>query len=222
MDLQIVNELDGSQSIFMYIPGFMQKQQEFYLKKLNKFTNDDWKAGEYKHHDLNRIQRFYSITGKPFCEHWKNIPERWKSCTYEEWLTNLQNEVQMYINDTCEGLINSHESFNPVNFESALINKYRNGNDFIPEHRDVVVMDRDPTIASVSFGETRTFRVNRVVYDPNDPRKLVRDNEFRHFSKEWQLKSGDLVVMAGSAQKYFSHEILQDQTTNPRFNITFR
>jgi alkylated DNA repair dioxygenase AlkB len=223
MDLEIINETDGSASIFMYIPKW--KVSDFYTRVLNNFTDTDWKSGHYEHHECNRIQRFYSIDNKPFCEYWKNTPPRWQPHTYEDWLLELQMETQEYINDTCEGLINAYPNFKPVDFTSALVNKYRNGLDFIPEHRDVVVMDRDPTIASISFGETRTFRVNRIKYtcETSDPRTIVHDKEFRHFSKEWKLNSGDLMIMAGSSQKYFSHEILKDPTVKgPRYNITFR
>lgn len=222
MDLEIINEQDGTHSIFMYIPKYIKDPNNYYLQMLNAFNNNDWKLGEYKHHELNRIQRFYSIDNKPFCEHWKNQPERWQPHIYEDWLIEMQYDIQQDINDMCQDLMDVYPNFNPVKFTSALINKYRNGRDFIPEHRDVVVMDRDPTIASISFGQPREFRINRIHYDPKDVRTIEHDKENQHFSKSWTLKPGDLLLMAGSAQKYFSHEILPDNSTKSRYNITFR
>lgn len=222
MNLEIINEQDGTESIFMYLPKYIKDSNNHYLRMLNAFTNNDWKLGTYKHHELNRIQRFYSVDKKPFCEQWKNQPERWQPHVYEDWLIEMQYILQHDINDMCKDLMKTYTNFNTVKFNSALINKYRNGNDYIPEHRDIVVMNQDPTIVSISFGQSRVFKINRILYDPNDVRKLDRDVKNQHFSKSWTLHHGDLFLMAGSAQKYFSHEILPDNSTQPRYNITFR
>lgn len=217
MDLQIINETDGTHSIFMYLPKYIKNPMSF-IPELSKI---DFLSGEYTDHTLDRVQKFYSL-GTPFCKYWKKTPRRWESNIYPDWLIELQLEVQQDINEICKGIIDTHPNFTRANFTSALINKYRNGSDYIPEHRDTAVLERDPTIVSLSFGETRTFRINRLLYNPDsDPRDLIYDPD-QQFSKEWTLKSGDLFIMAGSAQKYFSHTILKDATTDPRWNITFR
>jgi alkylated DNA repair dioxygenase AlkB len=216
MDLEIINETDGTHSIFMYIPNFI-KNSSYYLDIMNNFTNNDWKTGDYNHHELDRVQRFYSINKQPFCEHWKTQPSRWQPFDYENWLLELQQRVEINVNDLCKDLMNNYPNFNSIDFSSALINKYRNGDDYIPEHRDSVVMDRDPTIVSLTFGQTREFRINRIL-----PIKNITHDLKHQFSKTWKLKSGDLFIMAGSSQKYFSHEILKDTSINPRYNITFR
>jgi alkylated DNA repair dioxygenase AlkB len=189
-----LEEENGDVSIFIHVPQFLNNEvSNHYLKLLNDIT--DWKTGDYKNTDFHRLQRYYNKTGAFFAEGlWKVNHERWRPCEYEDWLTELQTEI----NDINENAI----------FNSVLINKYADGTQYIPAHRDIS-HEECPIIASLSFGATRTFRINHNVHT--------------QLGREYSLASGDLFIMMGSAQTYFTHEILKDsQCQDVRYNMTFR
>lgn len=203
MRLDIINEVNGGHSVFIYLPAFIK---ENFLKELNEIEN--WKHGEYLNQKVDRVQQFFHIHGEPFCKNWKKITERWESMPYYSWLLELQIKLQNELDDILKPLYDSY-SVQPLNFKSALINKYRDGNDFIPPHKDTTEND-EPTIVSVSFGEPRTFIVKRIIF--GEETETV-----------YTLKQGDVFIMAGQSQKNYTHEILKDLTiTKPRYNITFR
>lgn len=202
MNLEIINEKNGKYTLFIHLPKFIKIS---YLDKLNAI--EDWKQGEYSQQQVDRVQQFFHIDGEPFCKDWKYIPERWQSMSYYNWLLELQNKLENELDEILKPL---YKEFNvtPLNFKSALINKYRNGKDFIPAHFDTT-NDENPTIVSLSFGETRTFVLKRIVFEQEKEHK-------------YRLKNGDIFIMAGLSQKNYTHEILPDDTINPRYNITFR
>lgn len=97
-----------------------------------------------------------------------------------------------------------------VDFNSVLLNYYRNGNDGVGWHSDREKnCGKNPIIASVSFGETRIFRL-------------------RHkFKKELQveipLHHGSYLLMAGETQSYWQHQVPKTaRDILPRINLTFR
>ncbi len=96
------------------------------------------------------------------------------------------------------------------NFNSALINYYRNGLDSMGWHRDnEPELGPTPVIASLSFGEGRLFKI-RHYFD----KALTIDLNLEH---------GDLLVMAGPMQSCWEHSL--PKTRKPkqaRINITFR
>jgi len=62
-----------------------------------------------------------------------------------------------------------------------------------------------------------------VHYDPDNPTKLARNKDESHKDKVFDLESGSVVIMAGSSQKYYSHQVTRDEASNePRYNLTFR
>lgn len=97
-----------------------------------------------------------------------------------------------------------------LHFNSVLANLYRNGNDNVGWHADDEErLGKNPTIASLSFGATRRF----------DLRHKKSNNE----NVQLHLNHGDLLVMRGSLQHYWKHQIpKQKKITEPRINLTFR
>lgn len=90
---------------------------------------------------------------------------------------------------------------------AVLCNLYRNGNDSVGLHADAEPEMR-PVIASVSLGVERLFRLKR------------KDGSVA-FSE--RLPHGSLLIMAGSTQKNFKHEVPKEpDVTQPRINLTFR
>jgi alkylated DNA repair dioxygenase AlkB len=94
-------------------------------------------------------------------------------------------------------------------FNSVLVNLYRDGQDSMGLHADdEPELGAEPVIASVSFGAERNFR--------------LRHRE----SKELQqisLGSGSLLVMSGLSQACWMHDVPKSKKfVEPRINLTFR
>ena len=96
-----------------------------------------------------------------------------------------------------------------VSFTGVLANRYRTGADKVGWHADdEPELGAEPTIASVSLGATRRFRLRH------------RD---RSTTATVDLAHGSLLVMAGSTQRRCVHEL--SSTTRPvgeRVNLPFR
>jgi alkylated DNA repair dioxygenase AlkB len=94
-------------------------------------------------------------------------------------------------------------------FNSVLVNLYRNGNDYVGWHSDnEPELGEQPFIASMTFGIERQF-------------------EFRHKKSSETgrllLRSGTLLVMQPSFQHEWLHSLAIDQkVTEGRINLTFR
>ena len=95
-------------------------------------------------------------------------------------------------------------------FTSVLLNLYNNGNDKMGWHADdEKELGRNPTIASVSLGETRRFDIKH---------KQNKDLQFK-----FELTSGSLLIMRGALQHHWVHQIpAQKKVKEPRINLTFR
>ena len=99
------------------------------------------------------------------------------------------------------------EEKSDAKFNSCLINYYRDGSDYVAWHAD----DEEglgPVIASVSLGDTRSFKFKH------------RNGEFK---ESVDLEGGDLVVMKEPLQQHWLHQISKTKkTVGPRINLTFR
>ena len=159
---------------------------------------------------IPRLQNWYQMDRKYFCEAWKYRYDRWKSEEYDEFLVILQNFISAKTSDILQ---------KPITFNSCLVNKYRDGSDAIKPHRDCIESFGEyPVIAGISIGETRTFRVNKIVYNTDNTRSLKTDTVYQDIT----LEDNSMLIMAGASQKYFTHEIIKDTTLNPRYSLTFR
>ncbi|GAA3967749.1 alpha-ketoglutarate-dependent dioxygenase AlkB family protein [Mucilaginibacter dorajii] len=95
-------------------------------------------------------------------------------------------------------------------FNSALLNYYRNGGDSMGWHSDdEKELSGNPVIASASFGATRTF-------------------QFKHKTQKNArvsvgLNNGSLLIMQGATQHHWLHQVPKTaKEMGPRINITFR
>ena len=107
--------------------------------------------------------------------------------------------------------IKSHiETETRVEFNSVLLNLYRNGNDGVLWHSDDErELGNEPAIASVSFGESRRFQLRH-----RDDSNLRRDIELTH---------GSLLLMRGATQLHWEHQVPKTaRRVGPRINLTFR
>ena len=189
-----------------------------YLNSIN-----DLKSGTSSFGDIPRLQKWYNESGEYFSKTWQDQSNpRWISCPYEPALKSIQNQIQVYF-DNCNQL-KSIENINiQTKFNSCLLNKYRDGMDSIKPHRDSeVIFGNNPTIAILSIGSTREMIFRRIVYDKNKIQSIKPD---KSQPEEFTIKldSGSLLVMGGSVQKYYSHEIIKKKNvTEPRYSLTFR
>ncbi|WP_299890591.1 alpha-ketoglutarate-dependent dioxygenase AlkB [uncultured Lacinutrix sp.] len=95
-------------------------------------------------------------------------------------------------------------------FTTCLANLYRHGLDSNGWHSDnEKELGRNPIIASVSFGEERTFSLKHK-NNKNLKHKLV-------------LEHGSLLIMKGETQNNWLHQIAKTKRKiKPRINLTFR
>ena len=95
-------------------------------------------------------------------------------------------------------------------YNSVLCNLYRDGNDSMGWHSDnEAELGNDPTIASLSFGASRRFR-------------LRAKNDAAH-RLDIDLADGSLLLMAGATQRNYRHDLPKaPRIRDARINLTFR
>jgi alkylated DNA repair dioxygenase AlkB len=99
-------------------------------------------------------------------------------------------------------------------FDAVLINRYRDGSDYISPHSDDDYGDPEPTIPSLTLGAARPFRLARII----GGQKLDRST-----TVEYVPQHGDLLVMRGKTNVEWQHWV--PKTAKPvgeRINLTFR
>lgn len=97
-----------------------------------------------------------------------------------------------------------------ANFNSVLINLYRDGKDSNGWHADnEKELGLNPEIASVTLGSERFFHLKHI-HNPENKTKI-------------KLENGSLLVMKGSTQHFYKHQIPKTALeVGPRINLTFR
>ncbi len=178
---------------FIYLPNFFTKQESDFLFNLLKI-NVLWKQESMnmygKRVDFPRLTSWYGDNDKPYSFSGITLdPNPW---TKE--LLEIKNKIEPETN---------------VNFNSVLLNRYRNGSDSISWHTDAEKeLGKNPIIASVNFGATRNFQLRHI----ETKEKIDID-----------LSHGCLLIMQGELQHFWQHQI--PKTTKPvneRINLTFR
>jgi len=111
-----------------------------------------------------------------------------------KWLTELLSVVQDYTQET---------------YNFILLAQYRDEKDSITFHSDDErFLGYNPTIASITVGQTRPFLL-----------KNKTTNHIDHFD----LSHGDLLVMKNNCQRDYMHSVpKQKQPLKPRISLTFR
>ena len=101
------------------------------------------------------------------------------------------------------------EQIAKVDFNSVLLNRYRDGNDSISWHTDAEKeLGINPVIASVNFGATRKFQLRHI----KTKEKL-----------EIELTHGSLLIMQGELQHFWQHQVPKTkELKTERINLTFR
>lgn len=98
-----------------------------------------------------------------------------------------------------------------LDFNTVLLNLYRDGNDGVGWHSDKEHnTGKDPVIASVTFGETRIFRL-RHKFNKDIPQVEI------------PLHHGSFLLMSGTTNSFWQHQVPKTaRDVLPRINLTFR
>ncbi|NJC06695.1 alkylated DNA repair dioxygenase AlkB [Sphingomonas kaistensis] len=160
-----------------------------------EFENVNWKQDYIKFfgktHPLPRLTAWYGDKGASYAYSGiRSDPNPW-------------NDGLLYLKARLEAALD-------VTFNSVLLNWYRDGSDSLNWHADdEPELGTCPTIASVSFGETRQF-----LFKPKNASKT---------QLSFDLLPGSLVVMKGETQQNWVHSVPKRKgVKGSRFNLTFR
>lgn len=132
--------------------------------------------------------------------------DRGKSYTYSgiTMHPHTWTETLLQIKERVEGVVNQQ-------FNTVLLNYYRDGRDGVAWHSDdEPELGEHPVIASVSFGGTRRFWLKHKYQKQLD--KVAID-----------LTHGSVLLMRGTTQHFWLHQISKTTApVPPRINLTFR
>ena len=114
--------------------------------------------------------------------------------------TDLLREIKRRIEDCAE-----------ATFNAVFLNLYRDHNDGMGFHSDdEKELGKNPVIASLTFGATRTFLMKHK-YKKEIPLQKI------------PLEAGTVLLMKGETQHFWKHGINKQSTPcGPRINLTFR
>jgi alkylated DNA repair dioxygenase AlkB len=178
--------------VIFYQEIFNDKQSEYLLNILQ--TEIAWRQDYIKM--MGRILPLPRLTA------WYGDAD--KSYTYSGINMNplAWTDTLLYIKERAETLADTQ-------FNSVLLNFYRDGRDSVAWHSDdEPELGNNPVIASVSFGSTRKF-------------------SFKHKQEEdiinLDLTSGSLLIMRGATQHHWLHQLPKtNHNISTRINLTFR
>lgn len=178
----------------LYYPAFYDKAESDRIFK-TLLETIEWKQDKImmygKELPLPRLSAWYGDNNKPY--------------TYSGITLNPLpwNEELLQIKEKIEAEAK-------VKFSSVLLNRYRDGQDYVGWHTDAEKeLGKNPVIGSVNFGATRKFQLRRI------------DDHKEKF--EVELKHGTFLVMQGSTQHFWQHQVPKTATKiGERLNLTFR
>ena len=145
----------------------------------------------------------------------ESLVPRLESWHGDEGMSYTYSGIKMDAKPWTQNLLMIKESIEPIaktTFNSVLINYYRDGKDRVAWHSDdEKELGKNPVIASVSLGAERKFKLRHKKY---------KENQLQH---EVFLQNGSLLLMSGSTQHHWLHEIPRTaKPIGPRINLTFR
>ncbi len=178
----------------LYQPSFFRKSEsDILFEKL--LNNIDWKQDKINMYGrelpLPRLSAWYGDCAKPYTYSGITLnPLPW---------TKELLEIKSKIEEVAK-----------VKFSSVLLNRYRDGQDYVGWHTDAEKeLGQNPIIGSVNFGATRKFQLRRI----DDHKEKV----------EFELKHGTLLIMGGQTQHYWQHQVPKTAIKiGERLNLTFR
>ena len=165
------------------------------------------------------------INGTPFNQF--DIDKLDSSCEYQMHLDNrtlayygevpyryghISHEIRPFSSNPylCEILKHAKSVLPGLDFNSVLVTKFNNGNDFLGFHSDNEVEIQDKSfIATISLGKSRAIKFKPLLPDVRTVTTI-------------SPKHGSLYVMTSESQSFFQHSVPPDTSTSPRLSITLR
>lgn len=202
-----------------YAERFFNKQIsdrsiEYFLEN----DTNDWKTADWRSFDKDDLSK---IQFKNINWHHDKLNMYGKEIflpRYSAWYGNSDKSytysgLTLQPNAWNKGLLFIKEQIDKISgvqFNSVLMNWYRDGNDYIGWHADAEKeLGKNPVIGSVNFGATRRFQLRRI------------DNNIE--SIELPLKNGTFLLMRGETQHFWQHTVPKEKKVKEvRFNLTFR
>jgi len=178
---------------YLFYPDFLSKSESdnyFHLLKNEILWKQESMNMYGKQVMFPRLTAWYGDNDKPYT--FSGITLRPHSWTKE--LFEIKNKIEPFAN---------------TQFNSVLLNQYRNGNDSISWHTDAEKeLGLNPIIGSVNFGATRKFQLRHI----KTKEKI-----------EIELTHGSLLIMQGELQHFWQHQVPKTtQEVSERINLTFR
>jgi len=154
------------------------------IKWLDKtYTNEDGSIVHLPRLTANYGEKSYNYSGMVF------EPEPWTDTMLE-----LKRDAEILAQET---------------FNAAVLQFYRDGRDKVNWHSDDdMCVGQNPTIASISLGETREFWF-KAKNGIGNMLKLT-------------VKKGDVIIMQGTLQHTHLHKVPAEMDKTGRINLTFR
>ncbi len=179
--------------VLFYPDFFSSEDSAAYFEELSK--NINWKQESARFPGglvpLPRLTAWYGDEGKIYRYSGIKVhPEAW---------TPLLLAIKKRVETAAE-----------LNFNSVLLNFYRNQNDSVSWHSDdEPELGENPVIASVTFGAMRAFQFKH---------KTIPD-----LRAKVDLTPGSLLLMCGTTQHYWKHQVPKSKKAHDaRINLTFR
>ncbi len=186
--MERIEILDGG--ILLFHPNLYQVDEANTI--LVKLQNEvEWSQERAMGHPVPRLNAWYGAPGLTY--HYSGITHQGKG--WLDWLLPIKEKVELA---------------SEAEFNSILLNRYRDGNDGIGFHPDnEPELGRNPVVATLSFGDERNFVMK------HQKKKKERLN--------YALTNGSLLVMAGTTQEHWVHGIPKtEKTVGERISLTFR
>ncbi len=187
------NLLPKDGEVFLFKNVYSVSESDRLLGSLYKSV--EWKQEKIKlfgkWHRQPRLSAWYGERGKQYTYSGITL----KAKPWNTTLLNIKSKIQTKTD---------------AEFNSGLLNYYRNGQDSMGWHRDnEKELGPKPVIGSISLGATRTFCMQHI-----------KDKQLKI---NVELSTGSYLIMQGDTQHFWRHCVpKQHKCSKPRLNITFR
>lgn len=176
--------------IFLIDNFFNKEESDYYYQAL--LANTNWYEYEMPMYD--------KVVTAPRMVSWFEDKNNIETGSNTQELTKDLHDIRQRV-----------ENETHIKFNAVLLNLYRDGNDGVGWHSDKTSSsNKNMNIASVTFGETRLFRL-RHKFNKEIPQMEI------------PLHHGSFLLMAGTTNSFWQHQVPKTvRDVLPRINLTFR
>lgn len=220
--------LDDNGSFLSYYPSLIETEPVFPEEKLNSLMEQlllepggpntviPWSQGRLKVYGKEHMERrftcfFADATDKVYSYSGRK-DLKVNSWTDRQVCPPILKDLRNYISALCG-----------CQFDTALLNFYRDGEDCIGWHADDEAIyggkSDAKSIVGVSFGAEREFQIRPKPSKRNPPQPISKSRDKLSIT----LRSGSVIVMGGAMQQHWQHSVPQrKRVSSPRVSVTFR